>query len=127
MWLCMLSEVLGAAGDSLHQAQLNKLDAMIRTAGITAADHVLEIGCGWGSMAIRAAQTTGCRWTGITVSKEQLAEATARVDAAGLTDRITLLFCDYRFGCLSLRSLLAVVLVTIQQAVPIPRETSVWR
>ena len=48
-------------GDSLKQAQLNKLDAMIELAGITASDHVLEIGCGWGSMAIRAAQTTGCR------------------------------------------------------------------
>ena len=72
---------------------------MIRTAGLTAADHVLEIGCGWGSMAIRAAQTTGCRWTGITVSKAQLAEATARVEAAGLADKVTLLFCDYRWGC----------------------------
>ncbi len=85
-----------SAGDSLHQAQLNKLDALIRAAGITATDHVLEIGCGWGSMAVRAAQTTGCRWTGVTVSKEQLAEATARVEAAGLSDRVTLLFCDYR-------------------------------
>ena len=84
------------AGDSLHQAQLAKLDALIRTAGVTATDHVLEIGCGWGSMAVRAAQTTGCRWTGITVSKQQLAEATARVEAAGLADRVTLLFCDYR-------------------------------
>ena len=38
------------------------------------------------------------RWTGVTVSKEQLAEATARVKAAGLSDRITLLFCDYRWA-----------------------------
>ena len=134
---------VSSAGDSLKQAQLNKLDAMISLAGITAEDHVLEIGCGWGSMAIRGAQTTGCRcalgrggwvhggglrlntsevslrdhwsqplhvqitdilwpyslhdrWTGITVSKEQLAEATQRVKAAGLSDRVTLLFCDYR-------------------------------
>lgn len=61
-----------------------------------AGDHVLEVGCGWGSFAMRAAQRTGCRVTGITVSKEQLAEATARVKAAGLADRVTLLFCDYR-------------------------------
>ena len=61
-----------------------------------ADDHVLEVGCGWGSFAIRAAQRTGCRVTGITVSKEQLAEAVARVKAAGLGDRVTLLFCDYR-------------------------------
>ena len=41
-------------------------------------------------------QTTGCRWTGLTVSKQQLEEAVARVKAADLSDRITLLFCDYR-------------------------------
>lgn len=64
--------------------------------GITSTDHVLEIGCGWGGFGIRAVQTTGCRWTGITVSKEQLAEAAARVKAAGLEDRITFMFCDYR-------------------------------
>ncbi|KAL4447595.1 hypothetical protein ABPG75_004814 [Micractinium tetrahymenae] len=80
----------------LHQSQLNKLDALIDKAEIKEGDHVLEVGCGWGSFAIRAAQRTGCRVTGITVSKEQLAEATARVKAAGLADRVTLLFCDYR-------------------------------
>ncbi len=42
------------------------------------------------------AQTTGCRWTGLTVSKQQLEEGVARVKAADLSDRITLLFCDYR-------------------------------
>lgn len=63
---------------------------------LTEGDHVLEVGCGWGSFAMRAAQRTGCRVTGITVSKEQLAEATARVKAAGLADRVTLMFCDYR-------------------------------
>jgi len=51
-------------GDSLERAQLRKLDALINDARITAASHVLEIGCGWGSCAIRAAQVTGCRWTG---------------------------------------------------------------
>jgi len=44
------------AGESLEQAQLNKLDALVAMAGITKEDHVLEIGCGWGSMAIRAVQ-----------------------------------------------------------------------
>jgi cyclopropane-fatty-acyl-phospholipid synthase len=83
-------------GHSLHQAQLNKLDAIIAKADIRAGDHVLEIGCGWGSFAIRAASKTGCRVTGVTISKEQLAEATARVKAAGLQDRVNLVFCDYR-------------------------------
>ena len=57
---------------------------------------MLEIGCGWGGFAIRAAQTVGCRVTGLTISKEQLSEAPARVAALGLEDRVTLLFCDYR-------------------------------
>ena len=45
-----------SAGDSLKQAQLNKLDALIERANIKSTDHVLEIGCGWGSMAIHAVQ-----------------------------------------------------------------------
>ena len=48
--------------------------------------------CVWGAVV----QTRGCRWTGITISKAQLEEATRRVAAAGLTDQIRLLFCDYR-------------------------------
>lgn len=83
-----------AAG--LYEAQMNKLDALIAKAELTADHHVLEIGCGWGSFAIRAASTVGCRVTGLTLSKEQLAEATARVKAAGLEDKVRLLFCDYR-------------------------------
>ncbi len=47
-----------AAGDTLEQAQLNKLDALIAMAGISKGDHVLEVGCGWGSMAIRAVQVS---------------------------------------------------------------------
>ncbi|KAK9821949.1 hypothetical protein WJX81_001503 [Elliptochloris bilobata] len=90
------SSGLHQPGDTLEQAQLRKMDALLAKARVTADDHVLEIGCGWGSLALRAVQTTGCRWTGITVSKQQLEEATARVQRAGLSDRITLLFCDYR-------------------------------
>jgi cyclopropane-fatty-acyl-phospholipid synthase len=52
-------------GGSLKDAQLEKLDALIRGAKVTAESHVLEVGCGWGSCAIRAAQTTGCHWTGV--------------------------------------------------------------
>lgn len=70
--------------DSLYQAQLNKIDALILKARLGPNDHVLEIGCGWGGFAIRAVQITGCRWTGITISKEQLSEANERVNAAGL-------------------------------------------
>ena len=59
----------------LEQSQINKLDEMIAKADIQSTDHVLEIGCGWGSFAMRAASTTGCKVTGITISSEQLALA----------------------------------------------------
>jgi len=80
----------------LYEAQLEKLDSIVRKADIKSTDHVLEIGCGWGSFAIRAASTTGCRVTGITISTEQLAEARKRVKQAGLDDRVNLIICDYR-------------------------------
>ena len=81
---------------SLKESQFNKLDALIRKADIREGHKVLEIGCGWGSFAMRAASTTGCKVVGLTLSKEQLAEATQRVKDAGLEDKITLLYCDYR-------------------------------
>ena len=86
----------GRTTESLQQSQFNKLDALIRKADIRAGHKVLEIGCGWGSFAMRAASTTGCHVVGLTLSKEQLAEATQRVKEAGLEDKITLLYCDYR-------------------------------
>lgn len=81
---------------SLEEAQRNKLRTVISKAGIGAKDHVLEIGCGWGSFAIEAVRQTGCRVTGITLSQEQLKFARERVSAAGLQDRIDLRLCDYR-------------------------------
>lgn len=81
---------------SLKQSQENKIDALISKADIQPGHKVLEIGCGWGSFAIRAAQATGCHVVGLTLSKEQLAEAKQRVKEAGLDDKITLLLCDYR-------------------------------
>jgi cyclopropane-fatty-acyl-phospholipid synthase len=85
-----------APGRSLKDAQLAKIDAMITHAGIKKGEKVLEIGCGWGAMAIRAAQRTGCKVIGLTLSKEQLEEANARVKAAHLEHLVTLMFCDYR-------------------------------
>lgn len=82
--------------DSCEDAQRRKLHAIIAKANITPDDHVLEIGCGWGGFALEAAKTTGCRVTGITVSEEQFALASQRIRQAGLQDRITILFKDYR-------------------------------
>ncbi|WP_020674670.1 DUF1365 family protein [Geopsychrobacter electrodiphilus] len=81
---------------SLAKAQRNKIATIIAKAGITSEDHVLEIGCGWGSFAIEAVRQTGCRLTGITLSHEQLALARERVKAAGLEGSIDLQLCDYR-------------------------------
>lgn len=82
--------------EGLDEAQANKLDAVIEKARIRPGDHVLEIGCGWGSFAIRAAQTRGCRVTGLTLSEEQFVLARERVRAEGLEDRIEILLMDYR-------------------------------
>lgn len=82
--------------DSLETAQQRKLSAMIHKAEIGREDHVLEIGCGWASFAIEASRQTGCRVTGVTISKAQYELACERVKNAGLDDRITILFQDYR-------------------------------
>ncbi|KAJ1913605.1 hypothetical protein IWQ60_009142 [Tieghemiomyces parasiticus] len=82
--------------DTLEEAQIRKLSLMIEKAQIEARDHVLEIGTGWGSFAILAAKTTGCRVTSLTLSKEQKLLAEDRIRAAGLSDRIEVLLCDYR-------------------------------
>jgi len=82
--------------DTCEDAQHNKLQSIIKKADITPADHVLEIGCGWGGFAMEAAGITGCRVTGITVSEEQYQMATERIRQAGLQDKITILLKDYR-------------------------------
>lgn len=83
-------------GDSLETAQKNKYRAIIDKARLGAGNHLLEIGCGWGGFAMEAVRRTGCRVTGITISKEQYTMARRRVREAGLQDRIRILFRDYR-------------------------------
>jgi len=82
--------------DSLAVAQKNKLEAVIKKARIEAADHVLEIGCGWGSFAIEAAKQTGCRVTAITVSEAQFHFAREQVEREQLQDRVEIILTDYR-------------------------------
>ncbi len=81
---------------SLRDAQLAKLDRVCRELCLTADDHLLEIGTGWGAMAIHAAQTTGCRVTTTTISREQHDYALEQVRDKGLEDQITVLLEDYR-------------------------------
>ncbi len=83
-------------GDSLEQAQRAKLRSVIDKARIRREHHVLEIGCGWGSLAVQAVRETGCRWTGITISRTQYEYARSLVQREGLEDRITIVLEDYR-------------------------------
>lgn len=85
-----------SAHEALESAQERKLQYFISQAKIKQSDHVLEIGTGWGSFAIAAVQSTGCRVTSLTLSKEQKALAEERIAAAELSDRIDVLLCDYR-------------------------------
>jgi len=81
---------------TLEQAQRARLARIVAKLDLAPHHHLLEIGTGWGSLAIEAARTTGCRVTTTTISREQHALATERVAAAGLADRVTVLFEDYR-------------------------------
>ena len=82
---------------SLHDAQMAKLDAVIARAAIKDGDRILEIGCGWGSFALRvASRFPNVRYTGITISREQLEEAQARIKDAGFDDRLEVVLVDYR-------------------------------
>ena len=81
---------------SLAQAQLHKLSTICQRLELKASDHLLEIGTGWGGLAIYAAQEYGCKVTTTTISDAQHAYAKSRIEQLGLGDKITLLKRDYR-------------------------------
>lgn len=85
----------GSESESLADAQRRKIDGILDMAGVTDGMHVLEIGTGWGGLAIRAAQR-GARVTTLTISAEQAALAEERIAEAGLSDRVQVLLRDYR-------------------------------
>jgi cyclopropane-fatty-acyl-phospholipid synthase len=81
---------------SLNEAAVAKLDRICQKLELKPEDHLLEIGTGWGGFAMHAAKYYGCRVTTTTISRQQYELAQQRVQDAGLEDRITLLFEDYR-------------------------------
>ena len=83
-------------GASMEAASVAKMDALCRKLDLGPSDHLLEIGTGWGGLAVHAAKHYGCRVTTTTISREQHALAAERVRAEGLRDRVTLLLEDYR-------------------------------
>ncbi|RYR38093.1 hypothetical protein Ahy_A09g043051 isoform G [Arachis hypogaea] len=82
--------------EDLKTAQMRKLSLLIEKARIDKKHEILEIGCGWGGLAIEIVKQTGCKYTGITLSKEQLKFAKRRARDVGLQDHIKFLLCDYR-------------------------------
>lgn len=81
---------------SLEEASLEKVDRACRQLQLQPTDDLIEIGTGWGTLAIHAATRYGCRVTTTTISDEQYRMATQRVSDAGLSDRVTVLKRDYR-------------------------------
>jgi cyclopropane-fatty-acyl-phospholipid synthase len=82
--------------DSLEQAQMYKLERICQKLDLKPSDHLLEIGTGWGSMAIYAATRYGCKVTTTTLSREQFAYTQRRIEEQCLQGRVTLLLQDYR-------------------------------
>ena len=81
---------------TLEQASIAKFDAVCRKLALRPGDRVVEIGTGWGGLAMHAAASYGCHVTTTTISQEQHDYARERIARAGLSDRITLLLEDYR-------------------------------
>mmetsp|Transcript_14916 Transcript_14916/g.39632 ORF Transcript_14916/g.39632 Transcript_14916/m.39632 type:complete len:845 (+) Transcript_14916:70-2604(+) len=90
--------IYSGPNDTMWSAQLNKLDFIAHALGVKPGDKALEIGCGWGSTAIRAAQRCPKlkSWTAITISQQQLELAQARIIEAGVGHIVKVVFCDYR-------------------------------
>ena len=90
------SAIYPQEGATLAEAQQHKLLTICQRLELKASDHLLEIGTGWGGLAIYAAQHYGCKVTTTTISDAQHAYAKQRIEELGLTEQITLLKKDYR-------------------------------
>ena len=82
--------------DTLEQAQVQKIDHILNKIRLQPGERLLDIGCGWGALVIRAAQKYGARCVGITLSRAQFDEATRRVREAGVQERCEIRLQDYR-------------------------------
>jgi cyclopropane-fatty-acyl-phospholipid synthase len=88
--------IFSAGTTTLHDASLEKCERVCRKLDLRGDDHLLEIGAGWGGLAMHAAENFGCRVTTTTISREQFELANQRIQAAGLSGQINLLLQDYR-------------------------------
>lgn len=82
--------------DTLYEAQVNKTDYILKKLGLQDGMSLLDIGCGWGFLLIRAAKEYKIRGTGITLSREQYEGFRTRIEKEGLKDLVTVRLMDYR-------------------------------
>lgn len=82
--------------DDIDKAQAQKLEYLCAKLRLLPGERLLDLGCGWGALAIHAARSRGAHVVGITLSEEQLSEARARISKLGLGNRIELRLQDYR-------------------------------
>ncbi|MFJ6785444.1 class I SAM-dependent methyltransferase [Streptomyces yangpuensis] len=83
-------------GSTLERAQYDKLDLVCRKLALEPGDRLLDVGCGWGSMALHAAREYGARVTGVTLSREQAVYARKKAADEGLADLVEIRIQDYR-------------------------------
>ena len=76
---------------SLHEASITKIDRICKKLNLSSADHLLEIGTGWGGFALYAAKNYGCRITSTTISQEQFIFSENLIKKNGLQDQVTIL------------------------------------
>lgn len=86
----------GELAISLEQAQTRKYERILQALNVSKNNRILEIGCGWGAFAEYAARSRGAEVLGITISREQLDFARARIARGGLSDSVEFALCDYR-------------------------------
>lgn len=90
------SAIFPTAEATLEQASRNKLDVVCRKLDLGPADHLLEIGCGWGALAVHAVERTGCQVTATTISEDQFRVATQRAQESSAAKRLKIIKSDYR-------------------------------
>ena len=93
MYSCAIFE---PEGISLAQAQYARLERVCQRLNLKSSDHLVEIGSGWGALAIHAARHYGCKVTTVTISNRQYELAKQRIEDAGLSEQITIMLKDYR-------------------------------
>lgn len=94
--MCYSCGIYETADSSLEEASLEKMDRLCKKLLLDENDHLLEIGSGWGGLAIHAAKNYGCKVTTITISNKQYELARQRIEKAGLQEKIDLKLEDYR-------------------------------